>query len=96
MTIYENAPDLNDEVEDISLGDKRLNQRAKSIFQKLLDKPNYSINSAMQGWAETKACYRLFCNPKVKPEKIYGPHQQNTQKRIHAHDTILCVQVLPR
>ncbi|HBD7058534.1 TPA: transposase [Legionella pneumophila] len=44
----------------INLGDKRLNERLLSLFDKLGNSPNLSIPAACGGWHETKAAYRFF------------------------------------
>ncbi len=43
------------ELETISMGDKRLNQRAKQLLSRVGDKPTISIPGACNGWSETKA-----------------------------------------
>ncbi|HFE6604810.1 IS4 family transposase [Legionella pneumophila] len=48
------------EMKTINLGDKRLNERLLSLFDKLGNSPNLSIPAACGGWHETKAAYRFF------------------------------------
>ncbi len=80
------------EMEQVDLGDKRLETRAVSILNALGSKPLETIPVACQGWAETKAAYRFFDNEKVTPDKILAPHRQATLKRMKAYPTILVIQ----
>jgi len=56
------------EVENVSLGDKRLNDRCRKLVETLAADPQASINAACQGWAETHAAYCFFDNSKVTGE----------------------------
>ena len=58
------------EFESISLGDQRLNKRAVKLLSNLSHQPLNSIPDACKGWAETKAAYRFFSNPKVTSNAI--------------------------
>ena len=71
------------ELEGISLGDKRLNQRSKMMIETLAADPQASINAACDGWAETQAAYRFFENSNVTPDRILKPHIQATKQRIN-------------
>ena len=80
------------ELEGISLGDKRLNQRSKIMIETLAADPQASINAACDGWAETQAAYRFFENSNVTPDRILKPHIQATKQRIKNHAVVLVVQ----
>jgi len=80
------------ELEGIDLGDKRLNERSKTIIESLAADTQASINSACDGWTETQAAYRFFDNRRVSPEGILKPHYEATRKRIKAHDVVLIAQ----
>lgn len=53
------------EMKTINLGDKRLNKRLLSLFDKLGNSPNLSIPAACGRWHETKAAYRFFDHEQV-------------------------------
>lgn len=50
------------------------------------------INQACEDWADTKAAYRFFDNPKVSPERILSSHYERTVKRMQSHAVVLAVQ----
>lgn len=83
---------INNELSLMNLGDHRLNSRAKKILKTFSLSPQKSIPSAHNGWSETKAAYRFFSNPKVKPEDILTLHRNATLKRIEEHETIVIAQ----
>ena len=63
-----------EEMDQVDLGDKRLETRAVNILNTLGSKPLETIPVACQGWAETKAAYRFFDNDKVTADKIPHPY----------------------
>lgn len=84
--------DLIRELAGIDLGDKRLNDRARVLIERLSADSAASINMSCQGWAETKAAYQFFDNPRIEPRKILLPHRKATEKRIADHPVVLVVQ----
>jgi len=52
-----------------NLGDERLNRRAAKVLSRLADRPESSVPSAFQSWAETLAAYRFFDNQKVSGKR---------------------------
>ena len=80
------------ELSEISLGDQRLNWRLLDSGAKLAAKPSASINQACNDWADTKATYRLFANPKTTMAQILAPHQQRSKERMSGHKRILAIQ----
>lgn len=80
------------EMQTVNLGDERLNRRAAAVLNRLAERPQASLPSAFQGWAETLGAYRLFDNPKVTGEKILEPHRDATLKRVQQFPVVLCVQ----
>jgi Transposase DNA-binding len=54
-----------EEFEAIDLGDKRLDERLKTLAETLADKPGASIPGACAGRAETVAAYRLLAHEDV-------------------------------
>lgn len=81
-----------EEMSEINLGDKRLNDRTINLFEKLSRDPIASIPTANQSWPETKAAYRFFDNDKVTQEKILQPHIQSSLKRIQKQKRVLLLQ----
>jgi hypothetical protein len=84
--------DLALELAGIDLGDKRLNERAQVLIERLSADSAASINMNCQGWAETKAAYQFFDNSKVEPQKILLPHRRATERRMANHQVVLVVQ----
>ena len=80
------------ELDGISLGDQRLNRRARRLLEKLGEKPTVSIPAACGGWDETRAAYRLFDHAKVTAERVLAPHIACTEARLRAHPRVLCIQ----
>ena len=83
---------LATEFAGISLGDKRLNRRARRLLEKLGDKPSVSIPAACGGWDETRAAYRLFDHDEVSAERVLAPHIACTEARLREHPRVLCIQ----
>jgi len=83
---------ISSELTGINLGDKRLNERSKTIIETLAADPQASINGACDAWAETQAAYRFFDNPNVTPEEVLKPHIEATTQRIKNHPVVLIVQ----
>jgi hypothetical protein len=81
-----------DELQNISIGDKRLDQRAKQLLMSIASKPTISIPAACNGWSETKAAYRLLDNGAVTAEKILEPHKNATLERLKDKETVLCIE----
>ena len=63
---------------DLDLGDTRLNDRLIGIADALAAQPMSPISTACGDWSAVKAAYRFFDNDKVSPEKVLGPHFQQT------------------
>jgi hypothetical protein len=81
-----------EEMKTISLGDKRLNKRLLSLFDKLGNSPNLSIPASCGGWHETKAAYRFFDHEQVTTESIIAPHVESTLARMKQHSVVLLLQ----
>ncbi|WP_414016541.1 IS4 family transposase [Burkholderia cepacia] len=80
------------EFEQLDLGDARLNKRARLLMERMAADPTANVPQACQGWGETIAAYRFFDNEKVQWHAILEPHWQQTQKRMQAHQVVLCLQ----
>ena len=81
-----------EEFSKVRLKDKRLNQRCQKVAEALEQQSTETINQACEDWADTKAAYRFFDNPKVSPDQILAPHYQRTVKRMKSHPLVLAVQ----
>lgn len=83
---------LKDELAEVSLGDLRLDWRLLDTGSKLAAQPGASINQACDDWADTRASYRLFDNPKTTADKILAPHWQRTSERAAGQQRLFAVQ----
>lgn len=83
---------VEDELNTIDIGDKRLNCRAKKILTDFWTNPTYSIAAACKGKKEVEAAYRFFDNNIVSFEKIIQPHIQATLERIKQHSLVSLTQ----
>jgi hypothetical protein len=81
-----------EEFSKVRLKDKRLNQRCQKVAEALEQQSTEPINQACEDWADTKAAYRFFDNPKVTPDQILSPHYQRTVKRMKSYPLVLAVQ----
>lgn len=75
-----------------NFGDERLNRRLAMVLGRLSDRPQGSVPSAFQNWAETLAAYRFFNNQKVTSERVLEPHRDATLERAKEFPVVLCVQ----
>ena len=77
----------------LDLGDTRLNDRLVGIADALAARfPMSPISTACGDWSAVKAAYRFFDNDKVSPEKVLGPHFQQTVERMRAHERVFAIQ----
>jgi len=83
---------INKEFATLTIGDKRLEKRAKKVLAQLSNNPTDSIPAACNGAAETKAAYRFFDNEQVTPEKIQSTHLEATLTRMSSHPVVLLPQ----
>ena len=80
------------ELEEINLGDQRLNKRAANILESASNSSEASIPQISKTWGETLAAYRFFNNTKVSSDKILDSHFKNTIERISKEKVILIPQ----
>lgn len=83
---------VREEFAEVELKDLRLNRRCQDLAEALSEQPTAPINQACEDWADTKAAYRFFDNPKVEPEGIRKPHQERTVERMKGYSLVLGVQ----
>ena len=81
------------EFSGIRLGDERLDKRLIKTAELLAKSPRSPINEACRTWADTKAAYRLFDNPKTQVQAILAPHIEATRRRVEQIEGwVLCIQ----
>ncbi len=85
-------PWVEQEFSSCDLGDKRLNERLKSIVSRIFDNPRASLKSALRGWKEVMAAYRFFNNKKTTVDAILQPHRDAALKRTKEHKRVLLIQ----
>jgi hypothetical protein len=79
------------EMDDLDLGDARLNRRAVEILGRFWEKPLASIPQAFQDWAGAKATYRFMDNDKVDLDSLLEPHRRRTAERAREYEVVLAV-----
>lgn len=74
------------------MGDRRLNQRATQVLERLFEAPQAGLKGAMQGWAEMMGAYRLFDHPQCTQEALLQPHHEAVLERVRQHKRVLVIQ----
>ncbi len=82
----------DEEFREIDLGDKRRDNRAIRLVERLAERPTASIPGACRGWAETQAAYRFLSGEEYDWMDILEPHRQCTRARMAPHPVVLCLQ----
>ncbi len=85
-------PWASDEMKNVDLKDKRLNQRLAEVLSELGGQPTASIPAACGGYAETAAAYRLFDNAKVCFANVLQPHIEATRRRMGEQEVVILSQ----
>ena len=80
-----------EELSQINLGDKRLNNRFLELVSAASKQPQNSLNRLFHTRKEVQACYRFFSNDLVNEEKILAPHQLKTVERASHDPVVLCL-----
>lgn len=80
---------INQELASCNFRDERHSGRLHKLLEQLSDHIGGSIPWASQDWANTKAAYRFFSNPRISEAEILGGHFQATQERIQACDALM-------
>ena len=83
---------VNEELNNIDLGDKRLDRRILKLVSAMGNNPEVSIPLACGTHASTKAAYRFFDNPHVEASDISETHIQKTIERVKNYDMLLIAQ----
>jgi Transposase DNA-binding/Transposase Tn5 dimerisation domain len=78
--------------EQVRLGDKRLDARFLKIVDDFSKDPTASIPEASGGWAASKAAYRFFDNPGVRPDDIRAALRRAALEYLPPGGPILAIQ----
>ncbi len=92
MKKLDNSSWALEELAKVDFGDKRINKRFLKVAGTQAKSPQLSINAASADWSCAKGAYRFFDNDKVTPEKILGPHFENTAHRIYGQEFVVIAQ----
>src|SRR4051794_41421868 len=76
----------------LRLGEKRLTPRSLKIAERFPRPPAASIPEASGGWAGSKAAYRFFDNPKVRPEDIREALRRDALESLPPGGPLLAIQ----
>ena len=81
-----------DEMKNVDLKDKRLNDRLTAVLSQLGGHPTASVPAACGGNAEMTAAYRLFDNEKVCFDNVLEPHIEATRRRMAEQPVVILAQ----
>ena len=79
------------EFESLSTGDRRLDERARSLARDFSRRPGKSIPKVFRSSAKREGAYRFFGNPTVTPDNLLAPHINETLKRVGAQTVVRVV-----
>ncbi|KDB10588.1 transposase, IS4 family [Burkholderia sp. lig30] len=65
---------VEEEFENLDLGDPRRDRRAKALLKRLAAQPAASIPGACEGWTATTAAYRFLGNEQIEWQDVMQPH----------------------
>ncbi len=83
---------VEEELQNVDIGDERLDQRYQLVLDRLSQRPSVSIPAACGNWKETCGAYRFFENERVGAPDVLGPHRQATLERIKQQPVVLIPQ----
>ena len=75
---------LDKEISACQFADERLEKRFRNLIEKLWNGIGEPLPLACQDWANTKAAYRFFANPRINEADILEGHFDATRKRFKA------------
>ena len=81
-----------DEMKNVDLKDKRLNDRLTAVLSQLGGHPTASVPAACGGNSEMTAAYRLFDNKKVCFDNVLEPHIEATRRRMAEQPVVILAQ----
>ena len=80
---------VEQEMDGLSLGDKRLDKRTKRVLSDITRNPDRPFTQQFETSKELKACYRLLDSDLATPEAILTPHRHNIIERARAHQVVV-------
>jgi len=83
---------IEQEFSTCDLGDRRLEDRLKTIISRISQDPSRSLSSACRGFAEVVACRRFLDNEVVSQSQLLAPHREASLERIKQHPKVLFIQ----
>ena len=84
---------LYEQFSKIEVNDARLQKRAVNIAIGCAKHPEQSLAGRFEDWADLKATYRFFSNPKITHQVLQQPHYQEVvSKAIYSEETVLFIQ----
>jgi hypothetical protein len=91
-TLHTPAQWAQEEFALAELGDQRRTNRLVNIATRLAQNPGGTLPQAFPSWAELKAAYRFFDQPKVGWEEIATPHWERTRACCRAPGEYLLIE----
>ena len=79
MKILDNEQWIEEQFGNCQLGNVLRTRRLQQVAGKMLAQPDQSLPRQNTHWADLKAAYRLFDNPRVTFDAVAGPHWQQTR-----------------
>ena len=84
---------MYDQFSKIDVGDPRLQKRAVDIAIGCAEEPEESLAGRFGDWADLKATYRFFSNPKITHQALQQPHWDRVLEKAHfSEETVLFIQ----
>ena len=84
---------IYDQFSKIDVSDARLQKRAFNIAKGCAKLPEESLAGRFEEWADLKAAYRFFNNPKITHQELQRPHYQYTlEKARFPEELVLFIQ----
>lgn len=82
-----------DQFSKIDVRDRRLQNRAVDIAEGCAKRPEESLAGRFDTWAEQKAAYRFFSNPKITHQALQQPHYREVlEKARYSAELVLFIQ----
>ena len=78
---WEDKAWVDQELDGAYFQDVRLGKRLRTLLGLMSNGIGQTIPLACQDWANTKAAYRFFSNPRINEEEILSGHFASTQVR---------------
>ena len=85
------APMIDDELSTLSIGDSRLDDRAKMMVACMADDPTASLPQVFGDKKAAKAAYRFLSNPAVAPEALYDAQRESCAGRLREETGMVLV-----